>query len=336
MNRDASLKQNRLLISALFSILLVSLSFAQDSLTITRVFNHSYPGSITWDVSLLDNYLYVDSDPGSLQTWNITSPNSPVSINNPLPNGGGITQIDNNYAFMAARNHCSIVNISNPSHLTVTTSFTVPFADHVVVIDSLVYVADRYVGIHIYSVANPLSPQLIRDVTNSGISSIAVEGNRLYAGQTSGGLSVYDITNRTSPILIGSIAGTSTARRLVVRDGIVYVANFDAGVKVYNATNPSSIQLLNQWHGFSSGNTCDVLLADNRLYVANGTNGLWVFDVSNPAHFVQIGRYVNSTPIILRLVNNILYAAEYSTGFSIYRVDSINPPPPPPVGDTLV
>ncbi|MDK9701337.1 MAG: T9SS type A sorting domain-containing protein, partial [bacterium] len=281
-----------------------------------------YPQTITWGVSLYQHFLYLNNDPGGLVTWNVSNPNFPSYATTYPQYRGDVVDIGNNYVVVGGVQSCSVLNMTNPSNPVVVSSFQISNGIDVAALDTLLFFVERDIGLKIISVATPSLPTLICEINNTGISSVAIERDRLYAGLTSGGLSVYDITIRSNPVLIGSIAGTSTARRLVVRDGIVYVANFNAGVTVYNANNTENIQVINSWHGFTSGNSCDVLLSGNQLFVANGTDGLWAFDVTNPSVLSPIGRFRNCSPIILRLRENYLYTAEYSNGFSIYRIDT--------------
>ena len=68
-----------------------------------------------------------------------------------------------------------------------------------------------------------------------------VEGNYAYANAETNGIRVFDITDKNNPTEVGYYDGTNTARGVYVVDGVVYVAEKEAGLTVYRNDLLSSI-----------------------------------------------------------------------------------------------
>lgn len=171
----------------------------------------------------------------------------------------------------------------------------------VAVFGEYAYVATNGDGLCVYDVSNPSAPVLLdTGLLGVGFSSMAtatVEANRLYVtfayhdGSSRHDLWVLDLSNPAAPVMMHDepLPLGATARDVVVRDRIVYVANSTAGLRIIDATDPLNLgpgTTLTYGEGTVSARSIalygDYLyLADRGLNVAS--QGLWAVDIQNPA-----------------------------------------------------
>ena len=163
------------------------------------------------------------------------------------------------------------------------------------------YVVTNGDGLCVYDVSNPSGPVLLGTgllgVEGAGMATATVEANRLYVtfayydGSSRHDLWVLDLSNPAAPVMMHDepFALGATARDVVVRDRIVYVANTAAGLRIIDATDPSNLSTVATltW-GEGSVSARSIALYGNYLYLADrglnvASQGLWAVDIQNPA-----------------------------------------------------
>ncbi len=95
-------------------------------------------------------------------------------------------------------------------------------------------------------------------------------------------LAVYSSTSS-----VGSFAISGGGNRLVVDDGMAYIAAGETGLVILDVSSPGYPQYLGLYN--TSGYAYDLKVRDGYAYVADGANGLVVVDVSDPAAPVKAG-----------------------------------------------
>ena len=100
-------------------------------------------------------------------------------------------------------------------------------------IGNIAYVADRYDGLQIIDVSNPVSPTLIGSVDTPGDArEVTVIGNIAYVADWGGGLQIIDVSNSASPTLIGSVDTPGQACAVTVIGDTAYVADGGSGLVI--------------------------------------------------------------------------------------------------------
>lgn len=142
-------------------------------------------------------------------------------------------------------------------------------------------------GVFIYDNSNPGAPvQLSQFVHASSCDPVVVQGNyafsTLRSGTTCNGytnqLDVIDITNISSPVLKVSYQMTNP-HGLGIDGNTLFICDAEAGLKVYDATNPLSIVLSQTITGFIP---FDVIPLNHDLIIV-ADDGLYQYDYTNPA-----------------------------------------------------
>lgn len=154
-------------------------------------------------------------------------------------------------------------------------------------------------GMLIYGLVNPEAPNYISTFWHAtSCDPVVAEGNTAYVtlrgGRPCGGftnqLDIIDITDITNPTLIKSYE-MDGPYGLGIDDGTLFLCDGDAGLKVYDVTDPLTVDqnLLAQHSGI---NTYDVIPYSDRLIMI-GDDGLFQYDYSSVAN-LQLLSVINA------------------------------------------
>ena len=151
-------------------------------------------------------------------------------------------------------------------------------------------------GMLIYSVANPNVPNQVSEVNHmTACDPVVVQGNYAYvtvrSGRTCGGeinqLDVIDISNIAQPILKKTFQMTNP-HGLGIDGDLLFICDGNAGMKVFNASNPLTVgdNLIQQ---FSSIQATDVI-PHNEVAILIGEDGLFQYSYSNPSQLTLLSK----------------------------------------------
>lgn len=222
----------------------------------------------------------------------------------------------------------TIFDISTPTQpvqlgLTVLGDYF-PALNGIVVHDNLAYVSvysvvDTTSGLYVVDIADPTAPTEIGYLGGPPLLAIETNGTIVY---TIGGdfdgltLRVNDVSDPSSPTLISStaLAGSRTLLSgMEIIGNLVYIANSDAGLVVYDVSDPLAPLLVGALD--TQGVTYDLQVHGGIAYLADGEDGLKAIDVSVPSSPVLIGSYPTDTEIrYIDVQDNTCYATVFHTG----------------------
>jgi hypothetical protein len=180
----------------------------------------------------------------------------------------------------------------------------------VLVNGSSAYTAAGSAGVHILSLANPLSPTLQTTVDTPGAAlDIALDGGLLYVADRSG-MRVIDPS-------VGGIVGSYEApagafvQSVAVSAGRAYLAD-RSGVIALNVSDPTNPVLLPGAAGFSA---YGLALRGGQLFVAAGKDGVLAFDLGGTSGPRLAGTYdTPGTALALALDADTLLVADSDGG----------------------
>ncbi len=142
-------------------------------------------------------------------------------------------------------------------------------------------------GMYIYSLRDPVDPEFVSTYWHvTSCDPVVVEGNYAYITLRTGNicetdvnqLEIVDIHKLASPIKIKSYP-MHNPHGLGIEQGILFVCDGDAGLKVYDASDPLNLKA-NQLAHFTQINTFDVIPIDRHLIMI-GEDGLYQYDYSD-------------------------------------------------------
>ena len=142
-------------------------------------------------------------------------------------------------------------------------------------------------GMMVYDISSPASPTFISVFTHiNSCDPVVIEGNYAYVTLRSGTvcngftnqLDVVDISSLTNPFLAKSYP-MFNPHGLGIDNHILFICDGDAGLKVYDATDPLTIHMHQIAH-FADIKTFDVIPV-NGLLMMIGADGLYQYDYSD-------------------------------------------------------
>jgi hypothetical protein len=149
-------------------------------------------------------------------------------------------------------------------------------------------------GMFIYDASNPDQPSKLGQFTHArSCDPVITDGSRAYVtlrgsglcGGNANQLDVLDVNNLLNPQLIKSYPLHSPSG-LSKDNQLLLICDGDAGLKIFDAANPSSITLLKQVQGFAAND----VVARNGLAVVTAKDGLHLIDYTSPATATEISR----------------------------------------------
>lgn len=155
------------------------------------------------------------------------------------------------------------------------------------------------------------------------LSSIAFTHMELWAG-TETGFDSMDFS-APAPNIANIGANFGGSRRAVIRDNILFVADWFSGLHLYDISDPASPRHLANYH--TQGSSKGVLVRGDYAFVADDDHGVQILDIKNPKQPRKISEV--ATPGLaytMKLVGDYLYLADHRGGFLIISVADIAHP----------
>jgi hypothetical protein len=219
------------------------------------------------------------------ETFNSTTNDS--GANNDVGTGGSLArfQIVNNYLYTVNQQEMKIFNITNLSEPIFTNTF---YAGNNI---ETMFQAEGYLylgstdGMYIYSLENAEAPIFMSEFLHwTGCDPVVVDGDYAYltlrggnnCGQQESVLEVIDISNKSNPILMATHS-LESPYGLGVKQTVLFVCDGEAGLKVFDKTNPLDVQWIET---FSNIQATDVIPLENSLLMI-GENVLYQYQYSN-------------------------------------------------------
>ncbi|MBL4736163.1 MAG: hypothetical protein JKY18_12650 [Flavobacteriales bacterium] len=223
-----------------------------------------------------------------MQTQSFSSSNSNQSFGRRVSGTGGSMArfaLNGNYMYSVNSQDLTVFDISIPRAPVVLDKITIgmdietifPYKENLFI--------GSETGMFIYDVSNPANPNYISQFSHvRSCDPVVVEGDYAYVTMRSGGgcggwtneLNVVDISTLSNPTLVRTVL-MDNPHGLGIDSDKLFVCDGDAGLKIYSATNPYSISLLETK---SNINAFDVIAIDNVLMMI-GADGLYQYDYSN-------------------------------------------------------
>ena len=236
-------------------------------------------------VQVVGNYAYAGEGP-SLVVWDVSNPDAPQVVSrlllNPLNHVRDI-QVTGGLAYIAEEGttgSLKIVNVSQPSSLTLVGSYTTPDpAVGVFESNGMAYVAAG--DLLIIDVSDPSSPTLRSRYPVGGAEDVVASGSLAYVA--AGNLVILDVSDPSSPTLRSSTP--NGGRAISLADHLAYIAG--NGLRILDVSDPSSPTLQGS---LPITDAYNLYVTSNTAYLADW-GGLSIVDVSNPTSPTLRGSY---------------------------------------------
>ena len=151
--------------------------------------------------------------------------------------------------------------------------------------DTLLFVSNRYDGLRVYSVKDPVNPYVISQYTETSSFGIFGDDNWAFsAGQQ--GLFVLDFTEKKEEAkIVCEIPQFNTSNQCLCENEFIYSANWYEGISIVDISDKSTpiVKSIIKTEDYSS----ELVKIGNYLVSANGKCGVMVFDVSDPSNVIS-------------------------------------------------
>lgn len=128
-----------------------------------------------------------------------------------------------------------------------------------------------------------------------------------------------------SPTVVDSSINFGGSRRAVIRDKILYVADWFSGLHLYDISDPAALRHLSAYH--TPGSSKGVVVRGDFAYVGDDDHGVQIIDISKPKHPQKVSEI--ATPGLaytMKLAGDYLYLADHRGGFHIIDIaDPVHP-----------
>lgn len=222
-----------------------------------------------------------------------------------------------------------VVDISDPSNLTLLASLAVPgFALGIAVDGDYAFITASSSGLQVVDISDPANPQLVGSLLTPGFASeVVVSGNHAYVADYSGDLQVVDVSNPALPFLAGTYSTPGNVDGIAVDGDLAFLADENFGlsiVDVADPTNPTFVGFLD-----TAGSARGISVDGDLAFLADGGNGLLVIDIRVPAAPVVIGSY-NTPGLAYGVVaeGNLVLVADGTSGVQLIDITASGIPVP--------
>ncbi len=191
------------------------------------------------------------------------------------------------------------------------------------VVGNLAYVVDRYTGLHILDISNPIFPKEVSNLPfNPGGNTAGVTmcGHLAYVSDASAGVRVIDISDPASPVEVGHASEFGYAVGVQIADPYAYVADFSGSVRVldiHDSANPTVVSIT-----ATAGGADGSLKVNDYLYVPMRQYGLTVLGISDPTNPVPLVTYSNANTDVFSIAtrNNRAYLGIFPSSLDILDI----------------
>jgi hypothetical protein len=290
--------------------------------------NMPYP---TWPgIDVSGNYAFV-ADSSLLRIIDVSNPSEPEFISYYNVYGPPLdVEVSGDNAYVANRSGVKILDISGPGDpVEIGYHWTLDKCLDVDIQDTILCAADAFNGYHFLNVADPANPvEFLHYDTPGFVFCATFDENYIYIGDGDS-MIVYDITDVTTPVQIASMYMPGTTRDIEVSGQYAYVADYEAGVHIFDVSDPDECARVTDF--FAGGYPLGLDVVGDYLYVVvsivYGVRDLQIFDVSDPYNpdLLSIMRFGN-TPYAIEVIGDYAYIAGMWAG--AYVVNISNPTSP--------
>jgi hypothetical protein len=200
----------------------------------------------------------------------------------------------NNYLYTVTENALNVFNISQPENPAFSNKVSLGWGVETIYPFKNNLFLGSQTGMLIFSAANPLQPVQLGTFTHARVCDpVIADDNYAYVtlrtGSNCGGmaneLDIVNIQNLPVTTLVKSYPLTNP-HGLSKEGNTLFVCDGTAGLKVYDATNINSLQLLTTVSGI---NTYDVI-AYNGVAIVVTQNGLYQYDYANRSNLKLLSK----------------------------------------------
>jgi hypothetical protein len=182
----------------------------------------------------------------------------------------------------------------NMKNLKLAGNFTDESMSDIVIANDTIYGANRFDGLKIYDLSDPLRPTKIGEYLDDAYPNsvdLTIHENYCYLAEYYDGIQILDISDPTSIVEIGNYSERSdyvAYTDVCVVDDYLYAIFLEEGymgLKIFNVSDPTNPTYLG---GLNKGGYKDIQVIGEIAYMA-GVNGFTTVNISDPTNPIILG-----------------------------------------------
>jgi len=253
------------------------------------------------------------------------------------PGGVGDLEVPGNYAYIVNSSglHVWDVTVHNsPQYRGTASRDFYPYYLRVTVDPDYGYVAANTDGLQIAQIRDVTNPTWVGHFAVPGVTAKTVtDSSYAYVAHATKGLLVLELGDQTRPLEVGHLPLPGFGGHdILLRDGLAYVSDDSAGVRIVDVTDPANPTEVGAWTG--AGGTYLALDGDVACTIepiANQPYYLHTVDVSDPAQPALLGTLQVPTLVWgLASADGYVYVCVHDT--DVFVIDIRDPANPLQVG----
>lgn len=283
------------------------------------------------NVVVKDHYIYLSGyeEFGVIDISNIKTPKKIVEYQCRSNN----MRLEDNYAFIIIGKTINIMDISNPDKPKVIGTYENAYSiDDFEFENDYIYIMDRYEGLTIISISNPVSPFLVNYYPEIKSQGIYVSNGCVYLADDNYVRKINAI-NVDNLFEEGYYYSPGHVDDIRFNSNYVYLA-FDnqlISVDVSNKENPQIIGYYNNPENFNKFTTkkwyiSKLYVYENYAFFAGMGNGLEIIDITNPSQLEKIADILVDNEILDVFVRNTTAYVLDGYGLHIFDISNIYEP----------
>ncbi|NPD88149.1 MAG: hypothetical protein HGN29_05480 [Asgard group archaeon] len=263
-------------------------------LNITDPLNPTFTGSdstydLARDVAVYGEYAYVADSNSGLTIVDISNPEFPSTLNSYVVGGTVYSvTIEGRNAYITNGIELQIIDISNPTSLSLIGSVSCSDAYDVAIDGNTAFISAQERGVLIVNITDLQSPHIIGSYSDTYSIGIDVDGDYVYTTDFYGFLNVIDVSDLKNPKL-GTSCTIPVSQGLFVVNENAFIACYTNGFYIFNIKNQFEPSFLNSYDTPSI--PWGVYVSGDYAYVADYESGVQILNISDPSSPVYVGSY---------------------------------------------
>lgn len=255
--------------------------------------------------------VFVSDEHGGISSYQETAPGS-LTYRGGLSTWASGLKATSSRVYAVTASGLTIINSSNLANLTIIGSVAVPVSGGFDVAGQYAYVGSA-TRMTVVKLTEP-TPVVMGQLAGQALD-LVVRGNRVYI-LTPTQIKVVNVTNPSSPTLVATINLGVSNQQIAVDGAYLYVADFNAGVRVLSLSNPDAPAQV----ALVAATQCTKVSAGSGVALIATNVGVTYVDIQNPTSPVKKGHDASLTMLRAAMSGQFAYVASANNGLDVMNL----------------
>ena len=229
------------------------------------------------------------------------------------------------YAYLGTRSSVLILDITDLSNPVLVNSLGTcrMVACGVSINNSYLFVVNFTIGLDIYSLQNPGSPQFVSHFS-AYLTNVAITGQYAFLSENNLKIKIIDLFNVSNPLSNSSMSfdlGGADAENIVFNGSIAFCTSRWYGLNIVNISNILSPKLISNFD-YPTDNIHSIYVQGDYLFQACNNEGLNIYSIKDFYHPVLVGNLL--IPSVDKIIVSDSIAYLVMSSYSIIKIVNVS------------